>query len=88
MEEIFLQYLNFIFTEIKEDIIIFNNWWMIFIFPAIIYFMFLFLKYWILLMPIWLPTLCIGNMFKNIFGRETIYIAKKKKNKTTVTNEK
>ncbi len=88
MEEIFLQYLQYIFTTIESDMGGFMHWWMIFIFPAIIYFMFLFLKYWILLMPIWLPTLCIGNMFKNIFGRETIYIAKKKKNKTTVTNEK
>lgn len=77
MEEIFIQYLQYIFTSIKSDSLGWHHWWMIFIFPAVIYFIFLFLKYWILLMPIWLPTLCISNMFKNIFGRKTIYITKK-----------
>lgn len=87
MEQIFLQYLQYIFTTVESDMNGFMHWYMWFIIPAWLYFIFLILKYMILLMPVWFPTLCIGNMFKNIFGRETIYITKNKKRKTTKNNE-
>ena len=49
------QYLEYLFTHIIKDIEVFNHWWMLFIFPAVIWAIIVLLKYALLTLPIWLP---------------------------------
>lgn len=54
-KETFFKYLNFIMEQFMSDVQVFNHWWMYLIIPAIFWFIFMVIKFTVLLMPFWLP---------------------------------
>lgn len=50
------EYLNFLWAQFQHDWSIFSNPWVLYtIVPALLYFCFFVIKWWILLVPITLP---------------------------------
>lgn len=64
MNEAIDKYVSYILNGFLSDVEGFNHWWMLFILPAAIYFMFIVLKYLVLTIPIWLPLSLILSSFK------------------------
>lgn len=82
MEKIFAKYFDYVLTSIIHDVEYFNNWWMIFIVPAILWFCVLIFKYFVLLFPVWFPLAIISRMFKS----EKTIIVNNKENGTDHNN--
>lgn len=61
------KYIDYLLTTIITDVEAFNHWWMLLIIPAVVYFVVLILKYFLLTMPIWLPFTIISAVLKDIF---------------------
>lgn len=63
MEKIIIKYFEFILQQLINDIQWYNNWWMLFIFPAVLYTCVLLLKFFVLLIPILLPLRLLVSIF-------------------------
>tara|TARA_Y100000310_G_scaffold343125_1_gene449330 strand:- start:3192 stop:3440 length:249 start_codon:yes stop_codon:yes gene_type:complete len=61
------QYLQFLWTQFQHDWSIFSEPWVLYtIIPAVLYFIFFTIKWWILLVPITLPLSMISRTPKGI----------------------
>ena len=56
INEILNAYVNLLWSSFQSDLNVLSNWWMwaALLIPAIAYMLFMAVKYWILLMPIWI----------------------------------
>lgn len=68
MEEILKDYFTYVFTHASHDVEYFNNWWMLFIVPAITWFIVLVLKYFIITSPILFIIKLVWHTINFIFG--------------------
>ena len=65
--DIINEYLQFLWTQFQHDWSIFTNPWVLYtIIPAIIYFMFFFVKWWILLVPVTLPLSILARRDRDV----------------------
>ena len=65
--DIINEYLQFLWTQFQHDWSIFTNPWVLYtIVPAIIYFIFFFVKWWILLVPVTLPLSILARRDRDV----------------------
>lgn len=69
MKQTFNDYIAYLLTHIVKDVENFNHWWMLFIVPAVIWFMIIIFKYFLLTLPLWFPVLIFVNLMRSLFKR-------------------
>lgn len=62
--DILNRYLEFLLGQLQNDAQGFTHWSMFFIIPALFYFIFLVLKYVVLLLPVSIPLGIIASIFR------------------------
>lgn len=67
--EIINEYFAYLFTSVTTDVQYFSNWWMIFILPAIGWFIVLIIKYVILTIPITFSLRLAFGILDYFFGK-------------------
>ena len=72
-KEILDAYLTFLWGQFQTDMSVLSNWWMwaALLIPAIFYILFMFVKWYILLFPIWLPI----KLARIAFSKKPSYIS-------------
>jgi magnesium-transporting ATPase (P-type) len=73
INEIANEYINLLWRAFQSDLDILSNWWMwaALLIPAVLYILFMVVKWTILLFPIWMPL----NLLRIPFRRKPSYVS-------------